>query len=309
VVSPEWRSAGMLLRAPLSAPWARSHAALPTPVPDGHGGYDVYFSPRDADGRAHVARASVTVEGDRLHVTALDERPVLGPGRPGAFDESGVTASCVVQADRSTLLYYTGWTLGVTVPFYFYAGLAIRTQGEECFRRVSEAPLLERTGVDPFLTASPWVLRDEGRWRMWYVSSPGWRIVDGGPRHLYHVCYAESDDGIGWRREGTVCLDFADEREYAMGRPCVVRDADRYGMWFAVRGDAYRLAYAESDDGLVWRRDDAALGTMPVAEDWEAEMRAYPAILDHAGRRFMLYNGNGYGRTGIGYAVARPSGG
>ena len=42
-----------------------------------------------------------------------------------------------------------------------------------------------------------------------------------------------------------------------MGRPCVVHDRDRYRMWFCARGDAYRLAYAESTDGLNWERDDA----------------------------------------------------
>ena len=35
--------------------------------------------------------------------------------------------------------------------------------------------------VVPFLTASPWVISDEQGWRMWYVSSPGWRVVDGAP--------------------------------------------------------------------------------------------------------------------------------
>ena len=81
---------------------------------------------------------------------------------------------------------------------------------------------------------------------MWYVSSPGWRVVDGAPQHLYHVRYAESDDGVSWRRDGRVCIDFAHDGEYAMGRALRRARPDRYRMWFAARGDAYRLAYAES---------------------------------------------------------------
>ena len=32
-------------------------------------------------------------------------------------------------------------------------------------------------------------------------------------------------------------------------------------------------------------------------------MIEYPFVFDHKGQRFMLYNGNGYGKTGFGMAV------
>ena len=32
-------------------------------------------------------------------------------------------------------------------------------------------------------------------------------------------------------------------------------------------------------------------------------MVAYACVFDHRGSRYMLYNGNGYGETGIGWAV------
>jgi hypothetical protein len=132
--------------------------------------------------------------------------------------------------------------------------------------------------------------------------------VDGEAQHRYHIRYAESDDGIAWRRGGRVSIDFADESEYAMGRPCVVRHGDDYRMWFAARGGQYRLAYAESPDGLGWTRNDSLAGLAPSPQGWDAEMVAYPSVFDHGGQRYLLYNGNGYGRTGIGYAIERSSG-
>jgi hypothetical protein len=299
-----WRRRGPLLSAPGEPAWARTHAALPAVEALDESRVSLYYSPRDDRGRAHVARATVAVapDGD-LRVVAHDPTPVLSPGTLGAFDDSGTTMSCVLDGEQGTLLYYTGWTRGVTVPFYFYVGLAIRPFGRREFARVSPAPLLERNAVDPYLTASPWVLREDGEWRMWYVSCTGWDVHDGRPRHLYHLRYAESPDGVRWRREGRVAIDFADEREYALSRPCVVRDGDRYRMWFAARGTAYRLGYAESTDGLRWERDDGRAGLEPAAQGWDSEMVSYPAVFDRAGRRYLLYNGNGYGRTGIGYAV------
>jgi hypothetical protein len=209
-----------------------------------------------------------------------------------------VTGGCLVEHGGRHYLYYSGWSLGRSVPFYFYVGLAVSDDGGVSFERVSAAPILERSAVDPFLTASPSVLVEDGRWRMWYVSGTGW----DGPRHRYHVRYAESADGVDWRRTGKVSLDFAGPDEYAFGRPWVIRDPDRYRMWYSVRGDAYRLGYAESADGDRWERLDDQAGIEPSADGWDAEMIAYPAVVDVGDQRFLLYNGAGYGRTGIGYA-------
>jgi hypothetical protein len=35
---------------------------------------------------------------------------------------------------------------------------------------------------------------------------------------------------------------------------------------------------------------------------WDSDMLCYPCIFDHKGESYMLYNGNGYGRTGFGIA-------
>jgi hypothetical protein len=34
-------------------------------------------------------------------------------------------------------------------------------------------------------------------------------------------------------------------------------------------------------------------------------MLAYPFVFDYRGKRYMLYNGNGYGKTGIGLAALK----
>ncbi len=300
-MSIRWLQRGLLLPAPVTLTWASSHAALPHAHPLEDGRIRLFFSSRDERGRSHIGRAEIDLAsaGGAAHV--FDEA-VLHPGPLGAFDDSGVTTSCLVRDGSRQLLYYTGWSQGVTVPFYLYAGCAVSGDGET-FERISAAPILERNDVDPYVTASPWVLLDGDRWRMWYVSGTGWELVDGKPRHRYHIRYAESRDGIAWDRRGVVCIDFADASEYAFSRPCVVKDEDVYRMWFSARGLTYRIGYAESDDGVQWQRKDEEAGIASSGE-WDSEMQAYPAVVDVAGQRYLLYNGNDYGRTGIGWAVA-----
>jgi len=281
--------------------WFVSHAALPVAVAQGDH-HRVYFSGRDGARRARIGYFDVDLERPErlLEVCAA---PILEPGPLGAFDDSGVTASCLVDLAGRRHHYYTGWSLGVTVPFYLAIGLAVADDAGSRAERVSPAPVLGRSAADPYLTASPWVLVEDGRWRMWYVSGSRWQREDGQAKHYYNVRYAESRDGTHWDAPGTVCIDYASPAEHAFSRPCVIKDGDRYRMWYAFRGAAYRIGYAESADGLRWERRDAEAGIEVSATGWDAEMLAYPCVLDHRGRRYMLYNGNGFGETGIGLAV------
>ena len=73
-------------------------------------------------------------------------------------------------------------------------------------------------------------------------------------------------------------------------------------MWYAWRGERYRIGYAESRDGTQWTRDDGK-GLSAGTDAWESSMVAYPCVFEWDGRRYMLYNGNDYGRTGVGLAV------
>jgi len=282
-----------------------SHAAIPVAVPISDNLMRVYFSARDAEGRARIGFADFNpARWDKQ--PRVSTKPSLGLGDLGTFDDRGVTSSWTVAVGARRYHYYTGWSLGVTVPFYLAVGLAVSDADGETWQRHSPAPLLDRSAADPLLTASPCVLRDGGTWRMWYVSATRWEPAPGGPRHYYHIRYADSDDGLTWRREGRTAIDFKGADEYAIARPCVVKDGDLYRMWYSYRGDAYRIGYAESRDGFTWTRLDDRAGISPASEGWESEMIGYAHVFDCAGRRYMLYNGNGYGRTGFGLAEWLP---
>jgi hypothetical protein len=296
-----WRRLGHLSLDTSRAPWAATHAALPVAEPVGNGSWHVYLSLRDGEGRARIGRTRLTLHPAPA-LAPLESDPVLDLGPLGAFDDSGVTSSCMVCVEDRRYLYYTGWTRGVSVPFYLQVGLAV-SENNGPFLRHSPAPLLDRSPVDPYLTASPFVHVDSRGWRMWYVSGSEWKATDAGPRHYYNIRYAESHDGVVWRRHGQTCIDYANETEYAFARPCVTRDADRFRMWYAVRGERYRIGYAESIDGTNWSRRDDVAGLDPAGDGWESEMVEYPWIFDEDGRRYMLYNGNDYGRSGVGLAV------
>jgi hypothetical protein len=278
-----------------------SHAALPFAEPLGDDRVRVYFSSRDRHNRSHTGSLVLDLrEPDRI--LDLSAQPVLSPGELGCFDDSGAMAAWLTSCGERRMLYYIGWNLGVTVPFRNAIGLAISDAGSP-FRRYALGPLVDRTLFEPHFVASCCVLRDHEMWRMWYLACVGWELVSGRPRHRYHLRYAESLDGIGWRRDGKVAVDFKDPTEYAISRPSVLRDGQRWRMWYSTRGDRYRIGYAESDDGVRWTRLDDEAGIDVSSTGWDSEMIEYPHVFDHRGQRYMLYNGNEYGRTGFGLAI------
>jgi len=304
-----WKKLGLLYCPDHDRPQLAHSALAPFTHEVGDGEWDIYFSGRDDEDRSRGWRLRMRATGpESFEIHGLDEEPVLDLGKPGCFDDSGVVPTCLVERDNALYLYYNGWTLGGRVPFYSFCGMARSDDGGRSFRRLSSAPnVLERNAVDPISTFSPIVLQDSGLWRMWYVSCLRWTEQADEMRHEYHIRYAESRDGDTWQRDGRTAIGFSYPGEYAIARPFVFKDFGRYCMYYSYRdapgSTGYRIGYAESEDGLEWKRMDDAVGLDVSPGEWDGDMLCYAWPFDYAGRRYILYNGNGYGRTGFGVAI------
>lgn len=270
----------------------------------------IYFGPRDAEGLTRTGFIEVDIDEPR-RVLYVHETPVLSLGRLGAFDDSGAMPSCLVTHEQKLYLFYIGWNRTVTVPYRNAIGLAVSTDGGLSFERASEGPVLDRHWLDPFFCASPFALIEDGKWQLWYASSTGFVVVNGKPEPVYHIKHAQSLNGLDWTRTAAPCIPYSFPDE-ANARPCVVRERGKYRMWYCFRGSvdyrtnreqSYRIGYAESPDGVAWTRLDHLVGVDRSDEGWDSIMMAYPFVYEHRGMKYMLYNGNGFGETGIGYAA------
>ena len=295
-----WNKIGLIIEPDTNKWWSRSYAMVPTPYDLGDGIIRVYYSGRNDSNQSHIGWTDVDLN-EPYKVLRSCEEPVLAPGELGCFDDNGVTPSCVIDLKGGQkALYYIGWNPGSTVRMHLFGGLALSDDGGKTFRRHSRAPILERCPSDPFLNTAPWVVDAGGEYRMYYVSGQEW-IHKDLPR--YNIKLGRSADGKTWVRDGHVCIDFKDETENALARPYVVFEDGIWKMWFAHKGAAYRLGYAESIDGVNWERMDDVAGLDVSPDGFDSDMIEYAAIVTYKGQRFMFYNGNNYGLDGIGLAV------
>lgn len=306
-----WRKQGLIFNSDGAREWSRAYAVGPVVDRLDDKIWRIYYTTRDAGN--HSRPSFIEVEaGNPRNVLYAHDRPLLDIGKIGTFDDCGVSVLSLLDVGPLKYMYYLGWTVRNTVSYHNSLGLAVSDDGGRSFKKYSEGPLLSPSVREPYGNGASFTMREGDLWRLWYTSFTGWEVYDGHPEPLYHIKYAESADGIDWRREQIVAVDFADGQKGGIARPSVLKDGGLYKMWYCYRGasdyrtnkdQSYRIGYAESADGKVFTRMDDALTFAGDGGDWDAVMMTYPHVIAHQGQYWMFYNGNTFGKTGFGYAV------
>lgn len=305
-----WKKMGLIFKPDNNYDWMATHAYVPVPDKISDNVIRLYFATRSKAIKS--VTTFIEIEADNpSNLIYVHDRPVLGLGKLGTFDDGGAVPFCMVKHDNKKYLYYGGWNASVTVPYRNAIGLAVSEDNGLTFQRVCEGAVVDRNQLEPYFTGACEVIRDQGKWRMWYGSATGWVIVDGKPEPCYQIKYGESDDLINWTRPNRTCIEYKFDGE-AIARPSIIREDGLYKMWYCSRGSvnyrtdkkqSYRVGYAESGDGLTWERKDELVGIDRSDEGWDSVMMCYPYVFQHSDRKYLFYNGNGFGESGVGYAV------
>ena len=300
----KWEKLGLLYcpSGPSRHPKLETHAANPLPILIEDDIYRVYFSGRDSNNRSSVG----VVDIDIAQRTVIQEHsdPFFLHGPKGTFYADGVSIGNCYEADGVRYMLFMGWQNPEGSHWRGDIGRLV-VNPDLTLELDAEAPLMSFDPLDPVSLSYPWVMKnEEDGYSMWYGSTKTW---DAGNGEMLHVInHASSVDGHTWNRKG-LAIPYELGRAQAFSRPTVAIDTEgAFTMWFSYRsgsGEKYRIGYAESRDGIRWEVALADAGIDVSLDGWDSEMIEYPFVFDHKGQRFMLYNGNGYGKTGFGLAV------
>ena len=279
-------------------PKLRSHAANPLPVHINGDVYRIFFSGRDESNRSSVGAVDIDIA--RCEVVEEHYSPFFEYGPVGSYFADGVSIGNCYEVNGIRYMLFMGWQNPSGGHWRGDIGRLIVSPSLE-LELDGVAPFMGCDLVDPISLSYPWVQNNPaGGFDMWYGSTLTWDVGNGEMLHV--IQHASSEDGQDWYRSG-LAVPYKVGYAQAFSRPTVVQnEAGDYEMWFSYRsglGDRYRIGYAVSEDGRQWvlRLDDAGISTSSFGPD--SEMIEYPYVFDHAGDRYMLYNGNGYGKTGI----------
>jgi len=233
-----------------------------------------------------------------------------GPGFPFLLRET----------DSRWFLYFTGWGKRSDGKLPNTTGVAVSEDAGVSWQYFSDRPIiaLDRS-YDAEGTGSLWVLREDGRFRMYYTAIGRYFPKPGGVETGHGdvipeigIAYAESRDGLHWEKPVDRLLVAprgfgVTPYEYICSKPCVIKEESGYVMWVNTFGTAYRVHRLVSSDGLDWHWDrrygpDGELGVGNTGA-FDDQQRCYPSIVSHNGELRCWFTGNRFGATGIGYAV------
>ena len=298
-----WRKLGRLYTLSTAGrhPKLISHAANPLPVQLDGDVYRIFFSGRDCRNRSSVGAVDVDIV--RRKVVREQYEPFMPHGPEGSFYADGISIANCYTVKGVRYMLFMGWQApreghwrGDIGRFVLNPDLTLCLEGD--------FPLMTSDDTDPLSTSYPWVLEVEGGYRMWYGSTRSWDAGNGEMLHVIHAAF--SPDGHRWRRDG-LAVPYELGVAQAFSRPTVIKNVQGgYEMWYSYRsgaGGTYRIGYAVSKDGAGWEVDLNGSGIEPSKQGWDSDMIEYPFVFHHGGECYMLYNGNGYGKSGFGLAV------
>jgi predicted GH43/DUF377 family glycosyl hydrolase len=240
----------------------------------------------------------------------LHNKPIIELGAYGAFDEFGVMVTDVLKVENKIYLYYAGWQRlgGKTAAYQVMLGLAISEDGGFTFQKVSKGPIIGIDYFDPISIGNVAVLKDTSDWKLYYTSLTEWFINGTKPTYQYEIKFAESADGIFWKKNGKVILGI--ENESGVATPSIVKLDNYYHMWFGYRRaydkhksiGGYNIGYAVSENALDWIRRDETSVLEKSKTGWDSEMICYPSVIRVNNKLYMFYCGNSFGKSGFGVA-------
>jgi len=299
----KWTKRGLILAPQKSKNWNQKYCMMPTPIhiPE-LGLIRIFFGTSDIQNNGITSYIDVNEDNPSIILNNTEEI-ALNYGNPGFFDDCGSIPSSILRVEKYYFLYYVGFQRCEKVPYMLFSGLAKSIDGLT-FTRLSNSPIIERDVINTISNAAPFVINDDGIYKMWFWMGKEWTKLNKKDYIKAEIFYATSNDGINWSKSNKGCIQLNENFEFSVGRPCVLKENGIYKMWYSIRyiDKLYRIGYAESFDGINWTRNDADVGIDISESGWDSEMVCYPGVIKVKDKTFMFYNGNNNGESGFGFA-------
>lgn len=301
----KWEKKGLIWAPNSEHPFGKTRLMCPTPFLRDNETLRIFLGFCDGDG---VSRPGyVDVNPEKPHeIINVSDKPLLDIGDDGLFDDNGLCPASIVKEDDILLMYYFAFQLGVKLPYYMFTGMAVSNDQGQTWEKYSNVPVLDRSDCEPFMRSGPCVTNfGKDPYRIYYTCGNKFIEINDKRVHTYEIHLAESSDGRHWPEKGIPVIRLCNDDEFGFGRPYVFKEDDKYKMIYSIRtrSKGYRIGYAESDDGINWKRMDEKIGIdVSDGAEWDSRMICYASYFHFKKRTYLFYNGNGLGNTGFGYA-------
>ena len=288
----------------------KHHAQVP--VVFAHDSYfRIYYSER-IDNKSYPFYIDVDIN-DPSKILYESPYPILALGTTGKFDHAGIMPTEIISTPNGLFLYYIGWTNRIDVPYHNNIGLAISKDSGKTWEKISEGPIFSTSRKEPGYVGTISILKKDCAYLGYYLSCREWASIDGRMEPFYDIKLATSANLIDWIPTNKTIIPL-EEGEGGASKASVVELNGEYYMWYSIRkakdyrtdtNSSYRIKCIKSKYLYEWEKYPKFDFDVDVESDWDNFMVAYPHVIIHNDKVHMFYNGNGFGKTGIGYATLK----
>lgn len=286
----------------------RHHSQVPVVDTDNENFWRIYYSKR-INNKSYPFYIDVEM-GNPHKILNESEKPILKLGDIGKFDVSGIMPTEIIKVGDLKYLYYIGWTNRFDVPYHNTLGLAVSNDNGNTWEKFSDGPIFGTSYKEPGYVGTISILKQNDEYHGFYLSCRQWKIFDNKPEPIYDIKHSISSNGIDWTPlETAINLE---NDEGGISKASVIDYEGKFLIWYSVRKEndyrtnpknSYRIKCSQSNDLINWKKINKYNLDIDPLSEWDNIMVEYPHIIKYNNKLFMFYNGNGFGKTGIGYAT------
>jgi len=289
------------------------HAQVPVVDTNHDGFWRIYYSKRENRGPSLPYFIDVEA-GNPKNILRKPIGPLLSVGEKGLFDWAGIMPTEIIQVNDQKYLYYIGWSNRIDVPYHNNLGLAISSDQGQTWTKFSDGPIFSTSYKEPGYIGTISIIKQSAElYYGYYLSCRKWKEYQGRMEPTYDIKIATSENLIDWLPLNKTAVGLENE-EGGISKASILKIDSKFYLWYAIRNttdyreniaNSYRIKCAESSDLIHWNRtNELGLDIDPLSH-WENTMVEYPHVFEFENQIYMLYNGNGFGETGFGYAILK----
>lgn len=297
----KWVKKGRIFEQDGDGEYLHSHAANPLVLFLSDSVIRVLFSSRNKANKSSVGYFDYDLKEEST-LSNGNSKCLFKYGPAGSFYDHGLSLGCTYTVRNRNYILFMGWQFPENEHWRGDIG-RLELTGDWKLKLSPSTAFIASDDMNSISLSYPWVIHEEGVYRMWFGSTRSWTSENNEMIHV--IDYAESKDGEHWEYIGEA-VPWEIGVAQAFSRPCVINYKGQYHMWYSYRsgtGQKYRIGYAVSDHGRTWERRHHVVGIDISSSGWDSEMICYPTVFEWREKLFMLYCGNGYGKEGIGLAI------
>ena len=256
----------------------------------------LYFNSRDIQTRSSIY--SIELYGEKLEPDYKSIVLQHSHGQEDSYFSHGISVGQIFSMNDEKFLSVMGWKNYVDKHWEGRIGyIPFNAQGN--LTQLEPKPWMDLDNQDSISLSYPALYEHCNSTLIWYGSTLTWDAGNGEMLHILKEARLSSDGRV---IKGDKKLPYIMGSAQAFSRPAIVQIDENFLLAYSYRGNTtkYRIGFALLDNFNSASHLGGISPFLISKDEWDSEMVEYPSFLSFQEQLFMLYNGNAFGKTGIG---------